>query len=342
MPSRPPLAVLFGCAGAQLSADERAFFSEVDPLGFILFARNCQSPDQIRHLVADLRATVGREDAPVLIDQEGGRVARLKPPHWRVSPPAAVFGDLARRNLDKAREATFLNARLLAQELLDLGVTVNCAPVLDLPTDSADPVIGDRAFGNDPAMVIELGRAACEGFLAGGVLPVLKHVPGHGRAPVDSHLKLPVVHESIAELKATDFVPFKALADMPWMMSAHVVYTDLDPAAPASCSLRVVHEIIRVHMGFDGVLVSDDLSMKALRGSFSNRSRDVLAAGCDLILHCNGDMAEMKATAGGARPLDRDGWRRVRAAEARRGTADTLDVAAVLARRDDLLSVLEA
>ncbi|CCQ73625.1 beta-N-acetylhexosaminidase [Magnetospira sp. QH-2] len=341
-PSRPPLAVLYGCAGLRLSDDERALFRETDPLGFILFARNCDAPDQVRALVEDLKATVGRDDAPVLIDQEGGRVARLKPPHWRQTPAAGRFGALARQDLKSAREAVFLNARLLAAELSDLGISVDCAPVLDLPTDEADPIIGDRAFGNHIELTIDLGRAACEGFLAGGVLPVLKHVPGHGRAPVDSHLRLPVVHDSRADLEATDFAPFKALAQMPWMMSAHVVYTDLDPAAPASCSLRVVHEVIRVYIGFDGVLVSDDLSMKALRGSFNNRAKDVLSAGCDLVLHCNGDMDEMEAVAKGSRALDKDGLRRVAAAEARRASDDTFDVDAALLRRDALLSVLES
>jgi beta-N-acetylhexosaminidase len=289
-PTGGPRAVILGCAGEELSADERHFFADADPLGFILFRRNCGSPDQVRGLVEALRGCVGRGDAPILIDQEGGRVARLRPPHWRLYPPAARIAALPD---PMARDAARLGARLIADDLARLGITVACLPVLDLPVAEADPVIGDRAYGTDPDRVARLGRAACEGLLAGGVLPVLKHIPGHGRARVDSHYACPVVATEPEELSRTDFVPFRALAGMPWAMTAHLVYRAIDPNAPATLSRRVIAEIIRGEIGFDGVLVSDDLSMRALGGALGERARRALDAGCDLALHCNGDRAEM-------------------------------------------------
>ncbi|MCP5368466.1 MAG: beta-N-acetylhexosaminidase [Hyphomicrobiales bacterium] len=315
--AKAPLAAVLGCAGPRLDGDERRFFRDADPLGFILFQRNCQDPDQVRALVADLRDAVGRADAPVLIDQEGGRVARLKPPHWRAAPPAADFCRLFKRDPDRGVEAMALNARLLAAELADLGITVDCAPVLDLPRPDGDPVIGDRACGDTPETAALLGRTQAEGLMAGGVLPVIKHVPGHGRATVDSHAALPVVRAPRSELEATDFAPFKALADMPWAMTAHVVYTAIDPDRPATLSPEVIADVIRGHMGFDGVLVSDDLSMGALSGGLGNRAGDCLAAGCDLALHCNGDRTEMAAVAAGCRPLDAAGLARVARGAAR-------------------------
>lgn len=296
------LAAIFGCSGTVLDDQERAFYRHVQPLGFILFARNCQTPDQVRSLVASLRDCVGHDDVPVLIDQEGGRVQRLKPPHWRAAPSAANFAALYEKDSALAIEAARLNARLIAHELTDLGISVDCAPVLDVVQRGADPVIGDRAFGEDPKIITALGRATCEGFLMGGVLPVLKHIPGHGRADVDSHKQLPRVDADLQTLSITDFAPFAALKDMPWAMSAHVLYTALDSQRPATLSGDVI-SLIRDDLGFDGVLITDDLSMQALSGTLSERTAAAMAAGCDVALHCNGDMDEMKMVAEGCNQL---------------------------------------
>ena len=333
--SREPLAAILGCAGPALTPAERAFFRDADPLGFILFQRNCAHPDQLRALVAELRETVGRGDAPVLIDQEGGRVARLKPPHWPSYPAPAAIAALGGT---AAREAAWAGARLIADDLARLGITVDCVPVLDLPVAGADAVIGDRAWGQSPATVALLGRAVCEGMLAGGVLPVIKHIPGHGRATVDSHHALPVVKASRATLEASDFAPFRALADMPWAMTAHIVYTALDAERPATLSAPVIGEAIRAAIGFAGVLVSDDLSMRALGGSLGERSAGALAAGCDLVLHCNGDMKEMTEVAGAASSLSAAARRRVDGAEAMRSAVEPIDRAALEARFRALLA----
>jgi beta-N-acetylhexosaminidase len=292
-----PRAVILGCAGLRLAAEERQFFARLNPLGFILFARNVEAPDQVRVLVSELRQAVGRADAPILIDQEGGRVQRLRPPYWRAAPPAARFGELGASDPDAAAEATRINAQLIGSELAELGIDTVCAPVLDLHFAGAHEVIGDRAYASDPATVAMLGRAACEGFQAAGITPIVKHCPGHGRAMVDSHLSVPVVEASRAELEASDFRPFKALADMAWAMTAHVVYRAIDGARPATTSPLVVDQIIRKFMGFDGVLIGDDLSMQALAGTVSERAAATMAAGCDLALHCNGKMEEMTALA---------------------------------------------
>ena len=333
-----PKAVIFGCEGLSLSAWERDFFSKQDPLGFILFARNCAEPEQIRALTGELRSTVGREHAPVLIDQEGGRVARLRPPHWRAAPPAARFGTLARRDPEAAREAARLNARLIAAELMALGITVDCVPLLDIAVPGAHEVIGDRAFSGDPGTVATLGRAVCEGMLAGGVMPVVKHIPGHGRAAVDSHHRLPEVSTGRAELEATDFAPFRALADAPWAMTGHVVYAAIDPERPATVSPKLVGEIIRGHIGFDGVLVSDDLSMQALCGGLGERAAAALSAGCDIALHCNGKAGEMAAVAEACGPLTEASLARLEAAARRpEPEPEALDTAAALSRLKALL-----
>lgn len=293
----PPRAVIFGLSGMEMTPAERRLFATADPLGFILFARNCESPGQVRALVRDLRAVVERADAPILIDQEGGRVQRLRPPHWRDAPAAARIGQLSDADAAAALQAARLNARLIAAELEGLGIDVDCAPVVDVPQAEADPIIGDRAFAPEPARVAALGRAACEGFLAGGVLPILKHIPGHGRATADSHLRLPVVETGRATLAATDWVPFAALKDMPWAMTAHVVFTAIDASAPATLSARVIRDVIRGEIGFSGVLVSDDIGMQALSGPMHMRARAALAAGCDVALHCSGVLHEMAAVA---------------------------------------------
>ena len=331
-------AVIFGCEALTVSDWERDFFARTNPLGFILFLRNCQSPAQVRALVADLRACVGRPDAPVLIDQEGGRVARLKPPHWRAAPAAARFGEMAVADLPRACEAAKINASLLADEVRDLGISVDCVPLLDLPAAGADRVIGDRAFASDPDVVAALGRAVCEGMLAGGVMPVVKHMPGHGRAQVDSHHTLPVVDTPRGELEATDFRPFAALADAPWGMTAHVVYSAIDPQAPATTSRTVIDDIIRGFIGFDGVLVSDDLSMQALHGGLAERAAAALAAGCDVALHCNGKAAEMTAVAAATPALSAQAERRLAAATARLARPGPADMPALQARLDSLMS----
>ena len=310
-------ASIFGCAGPRLSADEAAFFAEVNPWGFILFKRNVETPDQVRRLTDALRACVGRPDAPILIDQEGGRVQRLGPPHWPVYPPGRAYGTLAGNDPLLRREITRLGARLIAHDLAALGINVDCVPVLDVPQAGAHDIIGDRAYGQTPEEVAYLGRAAAEGLIAGGVLPIIKHIPGHGRALADSHLDLPVVDASREALSSVDFAPFRVLSDMPMAMTAHVVYAAIDPRRPATTSRRAIREVIRGEIGFSGLLMSDDLSMKALSGDFAERTRASLAAGCDVVLHCNGDMAEMKPIAEACRPLSGLSRRRAEAALAR-------------------------
>jgi beta-N-acetylhexosaminidase len=310
-------AAIFGCSGPSLTADERAFFRDARPWGFILFRRNIAAPDQVRALVEDLRACTGMTGAPVLIDQEGGRVQRLGPPHWRRYPPGRAYGEIAAADPLARREIARLGARLIAHDLASLGINVDCLPVLDVPDQSGHEVIGDRAYGERPDEVAVLGRAAAEGLIAGGVLPVIKHIPGHGRARSDSHLDLPVVEAPLPALEETDFAPFRALSDMPMAMTAHVVYSAIDPKRPATTSRKAIGEVIRGRIGFGGLLMSDDLSMKALSGGFADRARASLAAGCDVVLHCNGDMAEMKAVMDGTRVLAGKAKARAEAALAR-------------------------
>ena len=306
---------IYGLAGPFLSAAEAAFFGAAQPWGFILFARNIETPDQVRALTASLRETVGDPRAPILIDQEGGRVARLKPPHWKARLPAGRFGALHAAHPETAREATYLNARLIAHDLAGLGINVDCLPVLDVPQPGAHDVIGDRAFAADPAIIIDLGRAQIEGLMDGGVLPVMKHIPGHGRAGADSHLALPRVTAEAEELSAVDFVTFRSLDSCPMAMTAHVVYDSIDPQRPATTSPKVVRDVIRGEIGFDGLLMSDDLSMKALEGPLEVRAKAALFAGCDVVLHCNGDMNEMKDVALEAKQLEGASLRRANHAQ---------------------------
>lgn len=328
-------AAILGCAGTTLTAEEVAFFKDVKPWGFILFKRNIADPNQVRALTAALRETVGRPDAPILIDQEGGRVARLQPPHWRIYPPGRAYGELVANDPLVAREITRLGARLIAHDLHALGINVDCVPVLDVPDPQGHEIIGDRAYGDTPEQVATLGRAAAEGLLAGGVLPIIKHIPGHGRAMADSHLELPVVKAKLAELDARDFAPFRVLSDMPMAMTAHVVYTAIDRKNPATTSKKVIKKIIRESMGFDGLLMSDDLSMKALSGDFKQRAKDSLSAGCDVVLHCNGDMAEMKAVMSGVGRMSKEARRRAQAVMNRLvKVPEPLDVAEARARFD--------
>ncbi len=327
----PVSAAIYGCAGPQLTDSERAFFADADPWGFILFARNIENPAQVSALTAEMRNLTGR-DVPILIDQEGGRVARLRPPHWRKYPAGRRYGEIYASSTDDGLEAARLGARLIAAELRAVGVNVDCLPVLDLPVEGAHDVIGDRAYGTTPEVVIALARAAAEGLLEGGVLPVIKHIPGHGRAGVDSHLSLPRVGTDVKTLDRTDFAPFKAFADMPLAMTAHVVYEAIDAAAPATTSRAVIADIIRGIIGFDGLLMSDDLSMQALSGTLAERTRASLKAGCDLVLHCNGKMDEMEAVAGEVPMLAGDALRRSTAALDRTGLPQDFDEAAAIAR----------
>jgi beta-N-acetylhexosaminidase len=320
-------AFITGVSGETLTADEASFLKSAAPAGLILFSRNCISHDQIRRLVGDVRDAVGHEDFLVLIDQEGGRVQRLRPPLGRALPAADAYAQLYSGDQESAKEAAYLAARLLADDLKSLGINTDCAPVLDVPVSGAHDIIGDRAYGREPAQVAALARAVAEGFMAGGVLPVIKHIPGHGRATKDSHHELPIVMEAHALLSETDFAPFKALSDMPAAMTAHVVFTAIDDANPASTSRRVTQDIIRGEIGFDGLLMSDDLSMKALSGTFAARTAGVIEAGSDLALHCNGVLAEMEQIADVVPALSSDALRRFRSAVAVCGRNEPYDSA---------------
>lgn len=330
-------ATILGCASTRLSEEERRFFRSADPFGFILFARNIEAPDQVRALVGDLRETVGRGDAPVLIDQEGGRVARLKPPHWYGAPAAAVFADLYAEDPERGAEALTLNTQLIAADLLDLGIDVACMPVADMPIAGAHDVIGDRAYGSEPEQVALLGRIVARTLLDAGIIPVIKHIPGHGRALSDSHRGLPKVDAPVELLRETDFAPFSALADMPWAMTAHVVYEALDATAPATLSELMVSTVIRTQIGFPGLLLSDDLSMQALEGPFDRRARQCRIAGCDIALHCNGAMEEMIQVVEGAGLMDDAGSNRVDSGRAMLGTLADFDRKAARARVAALL-----
>jgi beta-N-acetylhexosaminidase len=333
------LAAIFGCSGPVLTASEAAFFREVSPFGFILFRRNVETPDQVRALVSALRDTVGRADAPIMIDQEGGRVQRLGPPHWPVYPPGRAYGAVKSDDPLLASAFARLGARLMADDLHRLGINVDAVPVLDVPQPGAHDVIGDRAYGTTAETIATLGRAAAEGLLAGGVLPIIKHIPGHGRAMADSHLNLPLVEASLTDLSEVDFAPFRSLSDMPMAMTAHVIYTAVDPRRPATTSRRVIRQVIRDDIGFDGLLMSDDLSMKALSGTFAERTRKSLAAGCDVVLHCNGDMDEMAEIAGAARALAGQARMRAAAALARiPRSVEPLDAALVRERFRQLMA----
>jgi beta-N-acetylhexosaminidase len=311
-----PRAVIFGCAGLDLGADERAFFRDANPLGFILFARNVDTPERTRRLVDDLRSSVARAEAPVLIDQEGGRVARLRPPHWRKAPPARLLGELYARDPERGLEAALLNSRLLAADVASIGCDVDCLPVLDIAFPETSTVIGDRAYADRPEPVAALGRATAEGLLAEGVVPVIKHMPGHGRATVDSHQSLPRVTAPRELLERTDFLPFKLLSDLPWAMTGHLLFEAIDREAAITVSARAVKEVIRGHIGFDGLLLSDDLSMQALGGALGERASRALAAGCDMALHCNGRMDEMVDIAARTGPMSEAAGRRFDAGRA--------------------------
>ncbi len=324
-----PKAVIFGCSGLALTAEETAFFADANPLGFILFARNCQTPSQVTSLVQALRASVGRDDAPVMIDQEGGRVQRLSAPHWKKRPTQGMFAKMASEDLSVAIEATRLNAQLIAEDLIALGIDVNCLPLLDVPVPGAHDIIGNRAFGNDPELIATLGTAVIEGLALGGVMPVIKHIPGHGRSMADSHMSLPRVDASIDELRNTDFTPFKKLNNASWGMTAHIVYDALDADQPATLSKKVISDIIRDEIGFQGFLVSDDVNMKALTGSIAANSVRALDAGCDAVLHCNGALDEMITVAAELPELNAKALERFKSAKRNQPAKSDVDVDAL-------------
>jgi beta-N-acetylhexosaminidase len=331
-------AFITGVTGTELTAAEREFIREQRPWGFILFKRNVATPAQVAALVAELRNVAGAPDAPVLIDQEGGRVQRLGPPHWPVYPPGAVFSTLYDTDSALGLTAARLSSRLIAADLADLGITVDCLPLADVPVAGADAVIGNRAYGTEPAKVAAIARAVTEGLEQGGVLPVLKHIPGHGRATADTHFKLPTLDTSRDELERTDFAAFKPLADLPMAMTAHVVFSAVDPAHPATTSATMIADVIRGAIGFQGLLMSDDVSMNALSGNIAERTRAIFAAGCDMALHCNGNIEEMRAVAGQTPELSGRALERAKAALAARKPPQPLDRAAARAELDALIA----
>ncbi|WFU20358.1 beta-N-acetylhexosaminidase [Bradyrhizobium sp. CB3481] len=318
-------AFITGVSGLELTAAEREFLRGELPWGLILFKRNVDTPDQVSALVEEFRSLVGETDAPVMIDQEGGRVARLTPPHWPVYPPGATFGALY--DLDKALglRAAWLSSRLIAADLVDLGITVDCLPLADVPVAGADAVIGDRAYGTEPAKVAAIARAVTGGLEQGGVLPILKHIPGHGRATADSHFRLPTVENPQKELERTDFAAFQPLADLPMAMTAHVVFSAIDPVQPATTSATIISQVIRGVIGFQGLLMSDDVSMNALAGSIAERTRAIVDAGCDMVLHCNGKLDEMREVARETPELAGEALERARRALASRRPPEPFD-----------------
>jgi len=330
-------AFITGVSGPELSAAEREFMRSERPWGFILFKRNVETPAQVSLLVRELRESIGDPEAPVLIDQEGGRVQRLGPPHWPIYPPGAVFGALY--DIDRALglSAARLSARLIAADLIEIGVTVDCLPLADVPVPGADAVIGNRAYGTEPQKVAAIARAVMEGLEQGGILPVLKHIPGHGRATADTHFRLPVVDTPRAELERVDFAAFQPLADLPMAMTAHVVFSALDPAHPATTSATIIEQVIRGVIGFQGLLMSDDVSMNALAGSIAERTRAIVAAGCDMVLHCNGKLDEMREVAHETPELSGKALQRARMALASRKPPQPFDRLAARAELDGLI-----
>lgn len=320
-------AFITGLAGLSVSAGERAFLREAQPWGLIIFKRNVSTASQVIELAKTFRDILGWE-APILVDQEGGRVQRLGPPDWPAYPPGALYGELYDREPAAGIAAARLAGHLIAADLRPLGIDVDCLPVVDMPVANSDPVIGDRAYGKQPGKVAVIAKAIADGLQAGGVLPVLKHLPGHGRASADSHHKLPVVDTDRATLEATDFAAFRPLAGLPLGMTAHVVFSAIDPVAPATTSVTMVRQVIRGFIGFQGLLMSDDISMNALSGTIAERSRAALAAGCDVVLHCNGDMREMTAVATETPKLSGDAAKRAGAALAARRAPEEFDTGA--------------
>ena len=336
-------AFISGLAGPILGDDERQFLRDQLPWGVILFARNLENADQIKALTADIRAALDRERVPILIDQEGGRVQRIGAPVCRVYPAARTYGNLYRRDPILGVDAARLGAKLIGIELADLGITVNCMPVLDILTEGSDAAIGDRSYGNDADTVLTLGGAVADGLMAAGIMPVMKHMPGHGRAEVDSHKKLPIIKTALETLESSDFKPFRLLARrIPAGMTAHVVLTAVDDKRPATLSDKVISGIIRGRFGFDGLLMSDDISMGALKGPVSARAEKAIRAGCDLVLHCSGDPDEMAAVAAAVPELEGSALRRAEAAFEATSQLPAHDRKSLHARFDDILAQVEA
>ena len=330
-------ALITGVSGPELSAADREFIRVDRPWGFILFKRNIETPTQVISLVQELRKAIGDPEAPVLIDQEGGRVQRLGLPHWPVYPAGAVFGVLYDIDPALGLAAARLSARLIAADLSDLGITVDCLPLADVPVPGADAVIGNRAYGTKADKVAAIGRAVTEGLEQGGILPVLKHIPGHGRATADTHFRLPVVDTPKGELERTDFAAFRPLADLPMAMTAHVVFSALDPAHPATTSATIIRQVIRGVIGFQGLLMSDDVSMNALAGSVAERTRAIFAAGCDVVLHCNGKLEEMREVAAETPELSGEALERATRALAARKAPQAFNRVAARAELDALI-----
>ena len=335
-------AFITGVSGLTLTDDERAFLRAERPWGFILFKRNVDTPAQVTALVTELRDCVDALDAPVLIDQEGGRVQRLGPPHWPVYPPGAVFSTLYNVDPELGLRSARLSNRLIAADLIDIGITVDCLPLADVPTADSDAVIGNRAYGTTPDKVAAIARAVTDGLEQGGVLPVLKHIPGHGRATADTHYKLPVVDTPKAELEAIDFAAFQPLANLPMAMTAHVVFSAFDAAQPATTSATIITQVIRGTIGFQGLLMSDDVSMNALDGSIAERTRAIVAAGCDMVLHCNGKLDEMRAVAAETPFLSGEALTRADRALAARKAPVAFDRIAARAELDTLIAQAQA
>lgn len=331
-------AFITGVSGPELIAAEREFIRSERPWGFILFKRNVETPQQVTLLVQDLIKSVGVPDAPILIDQEGGRVQRLGPPHWPVYPPGALFGALYDVDPALGLSAARLSARLIAADLGDLGISADCLPLADVPVAGADAVIGNRAYGTEPEKVAAIARAVTDGLEQGGILPVLKHIPGHGRATADSHFGLPVVNTSKKELERTDFAAFRPLADLPMAMTAHVVFSALDPAHPATTSATIIEQVIRGVIGFQGLLMSDDVSMNALAGSIAERTRAIFSAGCDVVLHCNGRLDEMREVAAETPELSGKALDRARRALASRRAPQPFDRRAARTELEAMMS----
>ncbi len=330
-------AFITGLKGAAITAAERAFLRDASPMGLILFKRNIVDPPQLKELIEQFRSICG-PDAAVFIDQEGGRVQRMGPPHWPAYPAGAVYGELYRREPARGLRAAWLGARLIAADLAAVGITVDCLPVADVPVAGADKVIGDRAYGDTARQGAAIAAAVAAGLQAGGVLPVIKHLPGHGRATADSHHQLPVVTADRATLEATDFAAFVPLATAPFGMTAHVVFTALDPTLPATTSTIMIGQVIRGFIGFSGALMTDDVSMGALSGPIAERVRRSLAAGCDLILHCNGELAEMQEVAASCPELGGAALERTARALASRRPPEAIDLEAARAELTQLVS----
>ena len=332
-------AFIAGCTGMELSKAEADFFRKEQPWGFIIFEHNIEDREQVLALTSHMRACVGRDDAPILIDEEGGRVQRLRPPHWLSNPPGQILGKIYERDASEGKRAAWLLSRLIAHDLLEIGVNVDCLPILDVPIEGVSDAIGDRAYSRDVDVISEIGQSVVDGLMAGGVLPIVKHMPGHGRAICDSHFELPHITETLEELIISDFKPFKALNKVAMAMTAHIVFEAIDSENPATTSTKMINEIIRGAIGFEGLLMSDDISMEALSGDYVERTKSSFAAGCDIVLHCNGKMDEMLQVASATPELKGQALKRAQFALSQLKPADDHDIAALRSEFEKLVSL---